>query len=74
MEWHSAGTARSTPAHLWFGGERVDLQVVKRDYLGPAQAGEEIVEQFLVTDTRERIFRVRVRGGVTTVELACPGS
>lgn len=52
----------------------MDLQVVKRDYLGSAQAGEEIVEQFLVTDTRGRIFRIRVRGGVTTVELAYAGS
>lgn len=74
IEWHSGGKAGSRPVRLQFGGERVALEVIRRAYVGPAQAGEEVVEEYLVVDTRRRVFRIRARGGVTVVEMARSGS
>ncbi len=69
VEWHSAGKACSTPARLWFGGERVVVRVTERVCLGPVQAGGAIGEQFFLEDSRGRVFRVRASPGVVVVEL-----
>lgn len=72
VAWHSAGRTHSVPVSLVFGGERVALQVVERAWVGSVQAGEAVTQQFVVEDTRHRVFRIRVRNGVVTVELLTP--
>lgn len=70
VEWHSAGTGRSTPAYVRFGGERLPVKVLRRAYLGPKRAGEGIAEEVVVRDERRRVFRIRVRGELVLIELA----
>ncbi len=72
VEWHSAGQARSTPVRVWFGGEWLPVVVKERAHLGPARAGDPTFEQFVVEDSRRRVFRIRAGAGVVMVETLAP--
>ncbi len=72
VEWHSAGQEKSTPVRLWFGGEWVNVVVKERAFLGPARAGDAGFAQFVVEDSRRRIFRIRTGAGLVVVETLAP--